>query len=138
MKKAKRPLKVDVSINLYDAVVSFYFMDTNGFIEAYRKESGITLVEESYMTCFSGITINAEQEFKIAGSIVVFIKDFYKSFVDDAPRALSILAHESLHSAVAIMENRGVPVTAENDEALAYLQDCIICEVLKKTRILEK
>lgn len=37
----------------------------------------------------------------------------------------TLLAHEVAHAAHMIFDSRSVPISLENTEALAYLQDCI-------------
>ena len=39
------------------------------------------------------------------------------------PRCLSVLVHECLHLVKGIFRERGIPFTAENDEAIAYYQE---------------
>lgn len=43
-----------------------------------------------------------------------------------------ILAHELVHAAVAILDRAGVPISEENDEAIAYLVGHLMQEIRKR------
>lgn len=42
-----------------------------------------------------------------------------------------LIAHESVHCAVYMMQKRGIPLTVENQEILAYLTDYAFSEVCR-------
>lgn len=50
------------------------------------------------------------------------------------PSDVSCLAHECLHAAWDELDRRGVKVTADNDEALAYLQSFLVSETLRRLK----
>ena len=45
-----------------------------------------------------------------------------------------ILVHELLHYCIAVLDDRGVPVTSENDEDIAYFHEKMLKECMKKLK----
>lgn len=42
-----------------------------------------------------------------------------------------VIGHEAVHVAIQLLHSRGIPISAQNDETIAYLVSYIICEVNK-------
>lgn len=47
---------------------------------------------------------------------------------------LATLVHECLHATTALLEDRGVPISRENDEVMAYTLDCLFSSLLKSMK----
>jgi hypothetical protein len=47
---------------------------------------------------------------------------------------IATLVHECLHVTTALLEDRGVPITRENDETMAYTLDCVFRKLLQSMK----
>lgn len=66
---------------------------------------------------------------KKTGFYVVLI---WVSGFDWSPEAYGDLVHETVHSAIDVLDRIGVPVSRKNDEALCYLVDWYFRNIMKK------
>lgn len=48
------------------------------------------------------------------------------------------LAHEAVHVATNILTRVGVPLSKDNDEAMAYIVDWFVCATLQRLRALDR
>lgn len=108
-KKVKIPTVIDVQIPLYNQVITV----------ASAAESLVDYVEAEFDN--PEITdLVAEFTTRNAGGFFQLEYDGQMIFLMYAPE-LSIVCHEAIHAAWAILDMVGVKVKARNHEALAYL-----------------
>ena len=104
----------DIKIPIYDCVVKFYLETNLDSLKKQLKEISAPFSDkewEALTTCNDS-----------TGTIGVYIT---------TPRFLSDLHHECIHAANFILGRAGVLVSAQEDEALAYLSTFIFKEGLK-------
>jgi len=61
-----------------------------------------------------------------------FFQDLHWLWVDPQYFNAGIVAHESIHAINVIFDKKGVEITMENDEILAYYVEDMVNKILKK------
>jgi len=116
-------MKVDVCLGSYE--------NTKKHIES---EYEINTDSRDYFLNSDGVLIDLEKDFGICCTIVLALKNFRRILDSDMPYAMNLLAHECLHAATAIMDDRGIPVNLANDEVIAYIQSFLVQKIVENLK----
>jgi len=135
MKKSRKEKSIkiiDIDVPMFGMIIQIYAgKDIYDFIEWIQTEHGTTLcLDESEMEV-DGLTVDMAQ-LGVDGFVPIFLRNFKKRLAKDHIMAIGLLSHEALHATKMICESRGIPFNTENDEVIAYMQEHIIEEALKK------
>lgn len=115
--KRRRPLEIPVAI--YGTQVIVFF----GTAEEFRVFTKRVFNWEASDDSGSGLEITLENS---AGCLVTLMRIGHHRY----PHVVnSIIAHESVHAAMDILGIRGVDMTYDSQEALAYLVDYLVQEI---------
>jgi len=119
-----------VQVPIYNCKVWFYFNSTFGLKDWAKEKFNVNLDEAFYAGKATAISYDLENAGR-PGHLLVAI-DNPEECCENRDAFISYLVHETLHTAITILENRGIPVNAENDEVLAYLQQFLFENALKE------
>lgn len=122
----------EVDVDLYKIIIDVYLGSFEKTIKQIEKKHGVKLDFASDFGTSDGSVINLEESHDVPGYVAIAIKNFAEKYADDQWRAIAVLSHEAVHVATAIMHNRGIPISYENDETLAYLQEWILETILNQ------
>lgn len=119
-----------INIPMFDCIVYFYLEDNSGLIDFAKKKFKVNLSDPTIETAV-GAAYNLE-ELGCSATYLVAIDNFWSykfSYI------LPVVVHELLHSTSMLLTTRNVSANMENDEIIAYLQQYMFEQFLKKIRL---
>lgn len=118
--------KINVAIYQTDVLVFGDYNDLN----RYCKRNNVIMEERSH----HGLAANIENSEGLAG-VLVDEEGEAEFFVAIREKCIGTLSHECLHAAFFILENVGVEISFQNQEAITYLHQYIFEEALLKLKM---
>lgn len=106
-------------------------------LDVWDKDVVLTFDHESYVAVVNSHDPGATSIERTANTVgmCLYIEGTKKPIVIGWFNGkLDTLVHECVHAAVATLDDKGVPLTLENDEALAYTVDCLFATLSKVKR----
>lgn len=110
----------EVPDDIYESCLGLWIGDKDKF-NKYLKD--LNVPESCKVTNQNGKTISWEK------SIVIWLPRLKNS------REIATLYHELLHVVTDVFERRGIPISLKNDEAMAYYQQMLFNNIIKKLKL---
>ena len=116
-------------------LVFIYGDDFKWFKKKFKKDLHTKDVKKelkSYLNLFKQL-----QKDPSNGSYCIHdgLKVIHVKEIKDLPRLMSVISHEVLHCVVDIMDEVGVKLSDESQEAYTYLQGYLVQEIIEKLKI---
>ena len=125
----------DVEIPIFSVRVIIWLKDFDSLCKEMMERFDIGIADDIFQKSADGCVLNLEGDYFVSGYVLLALKDFKKRVKEDKAEAMSTLVHECLHVATAVMHNRGIPVSYENDETIAYIQSYLVEQVFSRIGI---
>jgi len=85
----------------------------------------------------SAITFDLEAEHGVVGVICIGFRDWKNKEVTNREELISLLVHEAHHAVNMLLDNRGIPISRENDEVGAYMEGHLVECLLEATGLVK-
>lgn len=103
--------------NLFKAPLSLYIGDHKAYNKQMKK---LGYSEDVFLSDYK-----ENAKFWYDGKVKVIF----------SPKNKYLILHEVVHYCINVMETRGIPINAENDEVLAYMIEHIYSKIMKKLKL---
>ena len=123
----------DFDIPIYEAVGCVYLGDLKHLHEFIidRYNLDVADLDEDLMSA-SGLMLDMRRYGIESEYLIIYSNQMIEEYQKNQGYFFSILAHECLHAATAILDTRKIQVTAANDEAVAYLMGWLMRKVFTR------
>ena len=116
-----------------------FYVDINGYehLQKYIQDEFDVSIDMDQYAEASALTFDLEQEHGVVGVICIGFRDWETKKTTDKAELISLLVHEAHHAVNMLLDNRGIPISRDNDEVGSYMEGHLIETVLDQTGLVD-